>query len=141
TACASRSTSGARPMPRPSPWRTAGFTSPAPYTASPRGFADAGRAGRARAPRGPGGSDHASLDSWDAGLRDALAVVDSITDAPLPVMGHSKGAGVMMQFVAALPHRVSALISLDGIATRRSMPDVPAHERTKLLAGELARCA
>jgi pimeloyl-ACP methyl ester carboxylesterase len=88
--------------------------------------------------RGHGDSDRASLYSWDADLRDAVAVVDSISDAPMPVMGHSKGAGVMMQFAAALPHRVTAMVSLDGVATRRSMPDVPDHERTKLLAGELA---
>jgi pimeloyl-ACP methyl ester carboxylesterase len=88
--------------------------------------------------RGHGDSDRASLYSWDADLRDAVAVVNSISDAPMPVMGHSKGAGVMMQFAAALPHRVSAMVSLDGVATRRSMPDVPDHERTKLLAGELA---
>jgi pimeloyl-ACP methyl ester carboxylesterase len=88
--------------------------------------------------RGHGDSDRASLYSWDADLRDAVAVVNSISDAPIPVMGHSKGAGVMMQFAAALPHRVTAMVSLDGVATRRSMPDVPDHERTKLLAGELA---
>ncbi len=88
--------------------------------------------------RGHGDSDRASLYSWDADLRDAVAVVNSISDAPMPVMGHSKGAGVMMQFAAALPHRVTAMVSLDGVATRRSMPDVPDHERTKLLAGELA---
>jgi pimeloyl-ACP methyl ester carboxylesterase len=88
--------------------------------------------------RGHGDSEHASLYSWEADLRDALAVVDSVGESPLPVVGHSKGAGVMMQFAAALPHRVSAVVSLDGIATRRVMPDVPDHERTKLLAGELA---
>ena len=88
--------------------------------------------------RGHGDSDRASLYSWDADLRDAVAVVNSISDAPMPVMGHSKGAGVMMQFAAALPHRVTAMVSLDGVATRRSMPDVPDHERTKLVAGELA---
>ena len=38
----------------------------------------------------------------------------------------------------ALPHRVSALVNLDGVPSGRSMPDVPDHERTKLLAGELA---
>ena len=44
----------------------------------------------------------------------------------------------MVQFAAALPHRVSALVNLDGVPSGRSMPDVPDHERTKLLAGELA---
>ena len=61
-----------------------------------------------------------------------------MTAGPLPVVGHSKGGSVMVQFAAALPHRVSALVNLDGVPSGRSMPDVPDHERTKLLAGELA---
>jgi pimeloyl-ACP methyl ester carboxylesterase len=88
--------------------------------------------------RGHGDSEHAPLYSWEADLRDALAVVDSVTSEPLPVVGHSKGGAVMVQFAAALPHRVAALVNLDGLPTRRSMPDVPDHERTKLLAGDLA---
>jgi pimeloyl-ACP methyl ester carboxylesterase len=87
--------------------------------------------------RGHGDSQHAALYSWDADLRDAVAVVDSVTAGALPVVGHSKGGGVMVQFAAALPHRVARLVILDGLPSRRSMPDVPDHERTKLLAGEL----
>lgn len=88
--------------------------------------------------RGHGDSEHAAMYSWEGDLRDALAVVDSVTSGPLPVVGHSKGGAVMVQFAAALPHRVSALVNLDGLPSRRSMPDVPDRERTKLLAGELA---
>jgi pimeloyl-ACP methyl ester carboxylesterase len=88
--------------------------------------------------RGHGASEHAAMYSWEADLRDALAVVDSVTTGPLPVVGHSKGGSVMVQFAAALPHRISALVNLDGVPSGRSMPDVPDHERTKLLAGELA---
>jgi pimeloyl-ACP methyl ester carboxylesterase len=87
--------------------------------------------------RGHGASEHAALYSWEADLRDALAVVDSVTAGPLPVIGHSKGGSIMVQFAAALPHRVSALVNLDGVPTTRSMPDVPDRERTKLLADEL----
>jgi pimeloyl-ACP methyl ester carboxylesterase len=87
--------------------------------------------------RGHGDSQHAALYSWEADLRDALAVVDTVTDGALAVLGHSKGGAVMVQFAAALPHRVSRIVNLDGLPTRRSMPDVPDHERTKLLAGEL----
>jgi len=87
--------------------------------------------------RGHGDSQHAALYSWEADLRDALAVVDTVTDGALPVLGHSKGGAVMVQFAAALPHRASRIVNLDGLPTRRSMPDVPDHERTKLLAGEL----
>ena len=88
--------------------------------------------------RGHGASEHTAMYSWEADLRDALAVIDSVTAGPLPVVGHSKGGSVMVQFAAALPHRVSALVNLDGVPSGRSMPDVPDHERTKLLAGELA---
>jgi pimeloyl-ACP methyl ester carboxylesterase len=66
-----------------------------------------------------------------------LAVVDSVSRDPLPIVGHSKGGGITVQFAAALPHRVSHLVNLDGLPSRRSMPDVPDHERTKLMADEL----
>jgi pimeloyl-ACP methyl ester carboxylesterase len=88
--------------------------------------------------RGHGDSEHAHLYSWEADLRDALAVVDSVTSEPVRIVGHSKGGSVMLQFTAAMPHRVRTLVNLDGLPSRRSMPDVPDHERTKLLAGELA---
>jgi len=101
-------------------------------------LADAGWRVVAWDQRGHGASEHAAMYSWEADLRDALAVVDSVTTGPLPVVGHSKGGSVMVQFAAALPHRVSALVNLDGVPSGRSMPDVPDHERTKLLAGELA---
>jgi pimeloyl-ACP methyl ester carboxylesterase len=87
--------------------------------------------------RGHGDSDHAAMYSWDADLRDALAVIDSVVPGSLPVVGHSKGGAEMVQFTAALPHRVSRLVNLDGLPSRRAMPDVPDHERTKMLAGEL----
>lgn len=64
--------------------------------------------------------------------------MDSIGLDPLPVLGHSKGGGLMLQVADALPHRVSHLINLDGLPSRRNWPDVSEHDRTKLLAGELA---
>lgn len=88
--------------------------------------------------RGHGDSDHACLYSWEADQRDAVAVMDSIGLDPLPVLGHSKGGGLMLQVADALPHRVSHLINLDGLPSRRNWPDVSEHDRTKLLAGELA---
>ena len=101
-------------------------------------LADAGWRVVAWDQRGHGDSDPAALYSWDADLRDALAVVDSVTDAPLVVGGHSKGGAVMLQFAVALPHRVTKLVNLDGLPSGRAMPDVPDHERTKMVAGELA---
>jgi pimeloyl-ACP methyl ester carboxylesterase len=88
--------------------------------------------------RGHGDSAHAHLYSWDADLRDAGAVLDSIGPGAIPVLGHSKGGALMLQLADALPHRVSHLVNLDGLPSARSWPDVPDHHRTRLLNGELA---
>ncbi|HUF32478.1 MAG TPA: alpha/beta hydrolase [Acidimicrobiales bacterium] len=87
--------------------------------------------------RGHGASEHAALYSWDADVRDALAVLDTVTQTPVPVVGHSKGGGLMLQLADACPHRVSHLVNLDGLPSNRPTPDVPDHERTRLLAGDL----
>ena len=47
--------------------------------------------------RGHGDSEHAVLYSWDADVRDALAVLDSTTRRPIPFVGHSKGGSLMTQ--------------------------------------------
>ncbi len=88
--------------------------------------------------RGHGDSDHAALYSWEADCRDALAVLDSTTRAPVPFVGHSKGGGVVMQLADACPHRLSHLVNLDGLPSKRMWPDVADRERTRLLAGELS---
>lgn len=88
--------------------------------------------------RGHGDSEHAPLYQWEADIRDALAVFDSVTDAPVPVIGHSKGGSLMTQLAATLPGRISALVNIDGVPSGRSMPDVQDHDRTKLLAEDLA---
>jgi pimeloyl-ACP methyl ester carboxylesterase len=88
--------------------------------------------------RGHGDSQHAALYNWEADVRDGLAVLDTVTGDPLPVLGHSKGGGLMLQLADACPHRVRAVVNLDGLPSRRRSPDVPDHERTRLLAGELA---
>ncbi len=87
--------------------------------------------------RGHGLSDHAALYSWEADLRDAAHVLDAIGPAPIPVVGHSKGGSLMMQLANALPHRVSSLVNLDGLPSRRNVPDIPDHQRTKLMAQDL----
>jgi len=87
--------------------------------------------------RGHGDSEHAVLYSWDSDVRDALAVLDSTTRAPVPFVGHSKGGSVLMQLAEAYPHRCTHLVNLDGLPSRRSWPDVADHERTRMLAGEL----
>jgi len=87
--------------------------------------------------RGHGDSEHAALYSWDADVRDALAVVDTLSPDPIPVVGHSKGGGLMMQLGEACPHRVSHLINIDGLPGKRRMADVPDRERTRMMRSEL----
>ncbi len=87
--------------------------------------------------RGHGDSDRTELYSWDADLRDALAVLDSVSTDPLPLAGHSKGGSLTMHLANAMPHRVSALVNLDGLPSKRAMSDVSDRERTRLLRREL----
>jgi pimeloyl-ACP methyl ester carboxylesterase len=88
--------------------------------------------------RGHGDSEHASLYSWDADLRDMLAVLDDTSHAPLPVIGHSKGGGLAMNLVHALPERFTRYVNLDGMPSTRPQPDVAEHERVELAAGGAA---
>jgi pimeloyl-ACP methyl ester carboxylesterase len=88
--------------------------------------------------RGHGDSDRAHLYSWEADVRDAVAIVDGLGPAPIPVVGHSKGGSLMLQLADALPHRVSRLANLDGLPSARSWPDVPDHQRTRMLNSELS---
>ena len=88
--------------------------------------------------RGHGDSDHAALYSWQADVRDALAVMDSVSREPMPIVGHSKGGGVCMQLTEARPHRVSRFANLDGMPGKWRHRDVAGHERTKLLDSELS---
>ena len=88
--------------------------------------------------RGHGDSEHAALYSWDADVRDALVVFDSVSLDPLPVVGHSKGGALMLQMAEAVPHRLSHLVNIDGMPSPRPHPDVASHERTRMMRGELA---
>ena len=87
--------------------------------------------------RGHGDSDHSALYSWSADLRDALSVLDSISQEPIPLIGHSKGGALVTQFAQAYPHRVSHLVNIDGMPSRRRSPDVADHERSRLLDREI----
>ncbi len=88
--------------------------------------------------RGHGDSQHTLLYSWEADIRDALAVLDTISWDPVPFVGHSKGGSLLTQLALARPHRVSHLVSIDGMPSRRAQPDVPNHERTRIKARELS---
>jgi pimeloyl-ACP methyl ester carboxylesterase len=87
--------------------------------------------------RGHGDSEQAVLYSWAADVRDALAVLDSTTNEPVVFLGHSKGGGVMLDLADAMPHRVRALVNLDGLPSKNNWPDVSEHERTRMLRAEL----
>jgi pimeloyl-ACP methyl ester carboxylesterase len=87
--------------------------------------------------RGHGDSDHAALYSWDADIRDALSVMSSVTTQAAPVIAHSKGGALMMQLTEASPYRVSKMVNIDGMPSKRRMPDVPDHDQSRLLAGEI----
>ena len=87
--------------------------------------------------RGHGDSGHAALYSWEVDLRDALRVFDSVSGDAVPVVAHSKGGSLMLQLADALPHRVSTLVNIDGLPSRRSFPDVSDHQRTKLMEQEI----
>ena len=88
---------------------------------------------------GHGDSEHARLYSWDGDMRDTLAVFDHVADGrPIPVVGHSKGGALMTQLADAQPHRFRCLVNMDGIPYKRNIPDLAEHERTTMLAKDLA---
>lgn len=87
--------------------------------------------------RGHGDSEHAALYNWEADQRDAVAVLKSVTNNAVPVVGHSKGGGVMMALADVRPDLVSALVNLDGLPSKRTMPDVADRDRTRLMAADL----
>ena len=88
--------------------------------------------------RGHGDSDHASLYSWDADIRDALAVFDHVSPGrPVPVVGHSKGGGMMIQLGDAQPYRIASFVNLDGVPSTPRVPDVAEHKRTKMMAADV----
>lgn len=87
--------------------------------------------------RGHGDSEHAVLYNWGADVRDALVVLDTVTDRPVPILGHSKGGGLMLELADACPHRVSHVINLDGLPSKNNWPDVSDRERTRMVQGEI----
>jgi pimeloyl-ACP methyl ester carboxylesterase len=88
--------------------------------------------------RGHGHSQYATLYSWTADGRDAMAVLDTVTDEPVVFLGHSKGGGMMLDMAHAVPHRLSHLVNLDGLPSRNAWPDLAEHERTTMLHSELS---
>ena len=138
TASGWRRTSGATPTPRRCCASTGGSTSPGPTTSSPRCWPAGGWRVVSWDQRGHGDSDRAPLYSWDADLRDALAVFDHVSPGrPVPVVGHSKGGGMMIQLGDAQPYRISSFVNLDGVPYASIVPDVAEHNRTKMMAQDV----
>lgn len=88
--------------------------------------------------RGHGDSQHAQLYSWEADVRDASAVLDTLGPTPVALVGHSKGGALMLQLADAQPWRVTHVVNIDGLPSARLWPDVSDHQRTRMLNGELA---
>lgn len=87
--------------------------------------------------RGHGNSEHAALYSWDADIRDGVAVLDSVTATSVPVVGHSKGGALALALATMRPDRVSALVNLDGLPSHRTVPDISDRERKRIMASDL----
>ncbi len=83
--------------------------------------------------RGHGDSDHAGLYSWEADLRDLLAVLDATSAEPLPIVGHSKGGGLATSLAHALPERFTHLVNLEGLPSTQPTPDVADREHVALV--------
>jgi pimeloyl-ACP methyl ester carboxylesterase len=88
--------------------------------------------------RGHGDSDHTPLYTWEADVRDMAAVLNSVSDEPIPLLGHSKGGGLVLQVADALPHRVSAVVNFDGVPSYRTVPDINDRNRSRTMSEDLS---
>lgn len=86
--------------------------------------------------RGHGMSDWAAMYNWEADLRDAAAVLDSV-GGRFPIIGHSKGGALSLFLAEAFPSRFTHLLNLDGLPSRRAMPDITETERTRLVGADV----
>lgn len=83
--------------------------------------------------RGHGDSEHAALYSWDADMRDAIAVLDSTTREPVPVVGHSKGGNMLLNLTEICPHRLFRFVNIDGMPSPFRHLEIVGHERTRMM--------
>ena len=65
--------------------------------------------------RGHGDSEHSALYSWQADCRDATAVLDATSREPVAAVGHSKGGGLRLNLVHALPERFTRYVAIEGL--------------------------
>ena len=88
-------------------------------------LADAGWRVVAWDQRGHGDSEQSALYSWDTDMRDMVAVLATVGDAPLPVVGHSKGGALSIQLAASLPHRIGGWPTSTGSRPGGTGPTSP----------------
>ena len=75
--------------------------------------------------RGHGDSEHAALYSWEADVRDAMAVLDSTTREPVPVIAHSKGGSMFLTITEMYPHRIWRFVNVDGMPSPMAPSERP----------------
>jgi pimeloyl-ACP methyl ester carboxylesterase len=87
--------------------------------------------------RGHGDSEHADLYSWEADVRDAVAVLDSTSHEPVAVVAHSKGGNMLLQLSEICPHRLWRFVNIDGMPSPFRHMEIVGHERTRMLEGAM----
>ena len=92
--------------------------------------------------RSHGDSDWGAMTNWTSDARDAFQVLQSIDGPfarqPVPIVGHSKGGAMSLRLAEAIPHRLSKVVNIDGMPSKRSSPDISDTERTRMLGTDLS---
>ncbi len=92
--------------------------------------------------RGFGDSGHNARGYW---FPDYLADLDALLDAyrltePIPLVGHSMGGNVAALYAGIFPHRVAALVNIEGFGLEDSDPaEAPERYRRWIEAGRRRR--
>ena len=81
--------------------------------------------------RGHGDSEHAALYSWQADVRDALAVLDATSREPVAAVGHSKGGGLLLGLVHALPERFTRYVAIEGLSAEPTGEGASLHAQNR----------
>ena len=100
-------------------------------------LADAGWRVVAWDARGHGDSDRARYYSWAANVRDHLAAITTLADGPIPIIGHSKGGGEILDMLDGHPSVARAFVNLDGLPSLFSAPDVNDRARRRMRRADL----
>ena len=87
--------------------------------------------------RGHGDSDRARFYSWASDVRDHLAAITSLADGPIPIIGHSKGGGQILDLLDGRPSLTCAFVNLDGLPSQFSAPDINDRERRRMRRADL----